>query len=90
MTVSTTAAGATSRMDVTVPMSPVARVRDAHCHPRPLGRPGGRRRSLMGLAFTWVALGLLLGVYLLTAPGTIVGDRQAKRDERCVNAQTDY
>ena len=89
MAVSTPAAGSTSRKEVTVPMSPVARVRDARRHLRPLGRRGGRRRSLMGLTFTWVALGLLLNVYLLTALGTIVGDRHAERDERCVDAQAD-
>jgi hypothetical protein len=44
----------------------------------------------MGLAFTWVALGLLLNVYLLTALGTTVGDLHAERDERCVDAQADH
>ena len=43
-----------------------------------------------GWAFTWVALELLLGTYLLTALGIIVGDRQAERDERCVDAQADH
>jgi hypothetical protein len=43
----------------------------------------------MGLAFTWVALGLLLNVYLLTALGTIFGNRHAERDERCLDAQAD-
>jgi hypothetical protein len=71
-------------------MSPVVRVRAAHRHLRPLGRPGRRRRSLLGIGLNGVALRRLLGVYLLTALGTIVGDRQAERDERCVNAKADH
>ena len=90
MTVSTLAGGGTPQKEATAPMSPIAWIRGAHRDLRPLGRPASRRRSLLGIGLNGVALGLLLGVYLLTALGTIVGDRQAECDERCVNAQTDH
>jgi hypothetical protein len=90
MTVLTPVGGCIPQMEATAPMSQGAWIRGAHRHLRPLGRSGSRRRSLLGIGLNGVALGLLVGVYLLTALGTIVGDRKAKRDERCVNAQTDH